>query len=57
MSQPLPPTPGGEPIEEYATALPQTAQPTAPEPADDGGHLLPDDVWATVVADAEKDPS
>lgn len=41
------------PIEDYATAWPQTAQPTADEPRDDPGHLLPDEVWSAVVADAE----
>lgn len=43
------------PIEDYATAWPETAQPTAPEPAEDDGHLLPDDAWAEVVAAAEAD--
>lgn len=40
-------------IEDYATAWPQTAVPTAPEPEGDPGHLLPEDVWAAVVASAE----
>lgn len=52
MSQP---TPDGSPIEDYDVALPETAQPTAPEPDEDAGHLLPADVWATVVAAAEGD--
>jgi len=54
MSDPR--TPDGAPLEDYATALPATAQPTASEP-DDDGHLLPDEVWAKVVADAESDES
>lgn len=41
------------PIEDYATAWPQTAQPTAAEPDEDPGHLVPDDVWAAVVAAVE----
>jgi hypothetical protein len=41
------------PIEDYATAWPETAQPTADEPAGDPGHLVPDDVWAAVQADVE----
>lgn len=50
-----PRTPDGLPLEDYATALPRTAQPTAGEPAEDAGHLLPEDEWAKVVADAERD--
>jgi hypothetical protein len=42
-----------EPIENYATALPETAQPTTEEPQEDAGHLLPADVWAQVVAAVE----
>lgn len=41
------------PIEDFAMAWPETAQPTAPEPLDDPGHLLPADVWAAVEATAE----
>lgn len=41
------------PIEDYAEAWPETARPTAPEPEVDAGHLLPEDAWARVVADAE----
>lgn len=43
------------PIEDYAQAWPLTAQPTATEPAEDTGHLLPDEAWQRVVADAEGD--
>lgn len=43
------------PIEDYATAWPETAQPTAPEPTDDPGHLMPDADWAAVVAAVEGD--
>lgn len=53
MSEPAPATPDGAPIEDYATALPETAVPTAPQPPGDDGHLLPDDDWATVAAAAE----
>lgn len=48
MSEPADP-----PIEAYAVAWPQTAQPTAPEPQDDPGHLLPAEDWAAVVAAVE----
>lgn len=41
------------PIEDYAQAWPQTAQATAEPPPGDPGHLVPDDVWTAVVADAE----
>lgn len=51
MSQP---TPDGAPIDDYAEALPQTAQPTAPEPDEDAGHLLPAEDWRRVVAGAEE---
>ena len=48
------PTPDGAPIEDYAEALPETAQPTAPEPEEDLGHLLPQDAWDEVVRAAEE---
>lgn len=41
------------PIEDYAQAWPETAQPTADEPTEDPGHMLPDEVWARVVAGVE----
>jgi hypothetical protein len=49
------PTPDGAPIEDYAEALPETAQPTAPEPDEDTGHLLPAEDWQRVVRGAEED--
>lgn len=45
--------PYGVPLEDYAEALPETAQPTAPEPEGDAGHLLPQAAWDAVVRDAE----
>ena len=47
-------TPDGAPIEDYDYALPETAQPTAPEPDEDAGHLLPQDAWDEVVRAAEE---
>lgn len=41
------------PVEDYATALPDTARPTAAAPDSDPGHLLPPEVWARVVAGVE----
>ena len=49
------PTPDGAPIEDYDTAVPETARPTAPEPVEDAGHLLPQEAWDEVVRDAEAD--
>lgn len=43
-----------ESIEDYARALPETAQPTAPEPEEDAGHLLPQEDWDTVVRAVER---
>ena len=48
------PTPANPPIEDYDTALPETAQPTAPEPDEDVGHLLPQEAWDEVVRAAEE---
>lgn len=30
--------------------------PDTPTPADDPGHILPDEEWAQVVADAQRHP-
>lgn len=46
---------GEDSIEAYAIAWPTTAEPTAPEPDGDDGHLLPDAAWSDVVAGAEAD--
>lgn len=41
------------PIDDYDRALPETAQSTAPEPDEDDGHLLPQEVWDEVVKTVE----